>query len=377
MNDRTAMVPAPDAPGTLRRSYAPLNERLISKFIEWMGVRGWSPHTRRAYSHALREFELFLGARSILAVEHAEVLEYLSTLYANGMSKTSVALYVYALRSLDKFISLVELPRSGALGRLRPPKLPNRVGEFHSLPEIDRLMAAAETPLERAILEMYFATGCRISELAPARVEQINWSDPSTLTVLGKGNKERKAYFGQSAEKALRALLDGRTEGFLFLGGHKPRTLRVYRAKPNKQTPTLYWRGMWSEGSNPSVPHCKWLGKVSEMTRKQALGRLRTLTAGSDAIGRPGAEEPLGARHIARIISTVGARAGLKTHCHKLRHSFATAMLNDGVGLRELQELLGHSSVSTTVRYTHSTPADLIKVHRQFHPHEGEEHGKG
>jgi integrase/recombinase XerC len=290
-------------PSPVQLSHAKKNKFLIGRFLDWLGVRGYSPNTRRSYGHTLNDFAAFLGARSILAVEHSELLDYLTELYDSELDKASVALYVAALRSLQKFISLVELPCSGALGRLRLPKLQSRIGGFHTLEEVERLIAATRTPFERALLEVAFASAARIAELHSIHVDEINWGNGgvSTVVVLAKGNREHKLLFGAAAETALCAYLKGRQDGRLF---------------------------------------------------------------------------PYSMRHLERAFAAVGARIGIKTHPHAFRHSCATALLNAGAGLRELQELLGHRSISTTARYLHSTTADLLKVHRQFHPHEEDGNAK-
>jgi integrase len=161
--------------------------------------------------------------------------------------------------------------------------------------------------------------------------------------------------------------LKGRTDGFLFRDERPPRDLHVYQAKPNKETPTLYWKGHWFDG-DPSVLHCKWLGKVSEMTREQALEKL-AVVAGEDFDRRPKADKPLGSRHIYRVVKQAAAKAGLKdVWPHVLRHSFATHLLNGGADLRSVQEMLGHVSISTTQIYTHVSTVNMIDVHKKFHP---------
>ena len=339
-----------------------------------------------------------------------------------GLSKQSVFVYVEALRALQKYINLVELPSTGALGRSNVPKVPQRVGDFHSYEEVEQLIAAArDHPRERAVIELAFATACRISELARIRVEQIDWADRK-IVVLGKGNKERVVFFGGPAEEALREYLRGRTEGFLFRDQRlrrpplvrQPRTPRVAtrqwrgswigengkrqsvwlgEGRPNKTTATVYWRARWTEVDAEgciSARFC-WLGKKSDLTQSDAEKKLRRVliernlkaplrlsektnqepiqpTLKLARVKMPDIERALSVRHLYRIIVTVGRRAGLKTHPHSLRHAAATAMLNHGAGLREIQTLLGHAAISTTARYLHSTTADLVKTHQQFHP---------
>lgn len=354
-------------PVTLRHSYARFNQAVIRKYVDWLGMQGRSAHTLRSFGSHLRDFAAFLEARNILTAQHADLLQYLSGLYDRGLSKVSVVSYVHALRKFQRFLTDYGLPNTGALGRLKPPKVPSRIGDYHSLEEIEQLFAATEMPRERAILEMYFGTGCRISELHGVRVEQIYWSDPSVLIIVGKGDKERKVYFGRGAEKALRAYLQGRTEGWLFRPERERTKHGISLGQPNRSIPTMYWRAFWTEydAHGKCLPRWQWLRKKEEMTHIRALATLRKLTKGKN-LSPPVSDRPLSVRELSRIIKSIGIRAGLKTHVHKLRHSFATAMLNDGTGIRDLQEFLGHANISTTARYLHSSPADLIKTYRKY-----------
>ncbi len=359
-----------------RRSSAALNQALIGRYLEYLGMRGYSHATLKQYRACLCNFAQFLGARAIVQVQHVDLLEYLSGLYKRGLAKSSVFIYVEALRSLAKFVSLVGLTNSGALARLRPPKFAPSIGEFHSYEDIERLIAAAATPLEVALVELAFATGCRVSELARIRVEDIHWQERKII-VLGKGDKERVVFFGAPAERALRKYLRDRT-GYVFI--RAPRCDREHPTltvgRPSKTIPTLYWRAYWSEPGTGgrSVHRWSWIGQKAAFTRSEAMRELhRRLRPTPTALANGAPPRPLGVRQLGRIITAVGARVGIETHPHKLRHSCATAMINNGAGIREIQELLGHASVSTTARYLHLAIADLIATHRKFHPHEAEE----
>ena len=347
---------------------AELNRRLIEKYLSYLGMQGSPRNTVVTYAHALRSFAAFLDGRGvgILGVQHSDLLIYLATFEGRGLSKQTQALHVHAFRSFQKFVRLVGLPCSSAFRNLRLPKTPKRIAHSHSVQEIERLIAASHTPFERALIEVGFATGCRISELQAMRADEINWANRS-LRVKGKVGKERIVFFGAPADKALRDLLHGRTEGFLFRREH---TASLSTARPNKTIPTNYWRCTWTEldrSSGVRVPHSRWIGNTKKMKRAQAQRIVEKFSRGVSSDANT-VDRPQTIRNLCRIITTIGARAGMKTWPHLLRHSFATALMNHGAPIRELQELLGHSSVSTTALYLHAAPEDLIRVHRQFHP---------
>jgi len=351
-----------------------LNEALIGRYLTYLAMQGASPNTVITYENGLRNFLRFLRGQSILTVEHADLLLYLIGLDRRGLSKSSAANHLYAFRSFSKFCGLVGLQCSSAFQLMRLPKLPKRLTEFHPLPEIERLIAATRTPLELTLIELGFGTGCRISELQRMRVDDIGWRNRS-IRVLDKGGKERIVYFGQPAEKALKQLLRGRREGFLFVslrGQSNPHVTKCQYAG------AFRWRTHWSEYDSSTgkvVYRYRWLGNANTVTAAEARRRLKRLLK-SVNLTRPTASRPLGRRHLHKIIAEIGRRAGLKTWPHRLRHSFATAMMNRGAGLREVQELLGHSALSTTSRYLHTTTNELKGIHEQFHPREERSNAK-
>jgi integrase/recombinase XerC len=350
----------------LQQDFSRLNEALVERHLAYLEAQGASPNTVVTYRNGLRNFLRFLRGQSILSVAHADLLLYLGGLYERGLSKSSAANHVYAFRSFRKFCSLVGLQCSPAFQLLKLPKLPTRLAEFHPLPEIECLIAATRTPLELVLIELGFGTGCRISELQRMRVDDIGWTNRS-IRVLGKGNKERIVFFGEPAEKALKKLLQGRSDGFLFV------SLRE-RWKPHvtkcKHAGAFRWRTHWTEYdpvTGKAIHRYRWLGNAEKVTAAQAQCRLKRLLKNVN-LACPTAGRPLKRRQLHRIVAEIGTRAGLKTWPHRLRHSFATAMMNYGAGLREVQELLGHSALSTTIRYLHTTTAELKSIHQQFHP---------
>ena len=360
----SAIAPATDSRAV--KSFTKDNLELAAKFDAWLLAQNYSPHTRRAYRGLTSYLCEFIASRSLLEITHFDVREFLSWLYKRGLSPTSQARQLSGLKLFFDFLSLGGLVDSNIARLIKTRKVGRRLPRYLSIEEVERLIAAATTPRDKAMLEMFYSTGCRLSEVAGMRFEHVDL-ESRTIRVIGKGSKERLVLFGMPAKDALLAYLKGRTDGFLFRDERPPRELHVYLAKPNKETETVYWKGHWHSGI-PSVEHCRWIGKAEGVTRKQALEKL-AIIAGEDFEHRPKPDKPLGPRYIYQVVKQAAAKAGLKdVWPHVLRHSFATHLLNGGADLRCVQELLGHTSISTTQIYTHVSTTNMIDVHRKFHP---------
>lgn len=357
-------------PAQAVKSFSKDNGELAAKFDAWLEAQNYSPHTRRAYATTTNYLCEFICPRSLLELTNFDLREFLTYLHKRGLAPSSMARQSYALKTFFDFLNLGGLVDSNIASRMKTRNVHRKLPRVLSVEEVERLIAAAKTPRDRALIEVFYATGCRLAEVARMRLEDIDFAS-HTIRVLGKGSKEHIVIFGRPASEALLAYLGERKEGFVngfvFRDDQPPRALQVYRAKPNKETATLYWQGYWMEG-NPGIRRWKWLGKASEMTRKQALEKLAA-TAAADFVQRPKPDAPLGPRHIFRIVKQVSAAAGLQgVHPHTLRHSFATHLLNSGADLRSVQELLGHSSIVTTTIYTHVSTVNMIDVHKRCHP---------
>lgn len=318
---------------------------LINEFLEYLELeRNLSPHTLRAYRGDLDRFTTFL-ARDYFnlrpedlrpeSVEPATVRAFLAAMTRDGLKKQSQARALSAVKSLFRFACLNQQLPANPASSVRTPKqektLPRhlRPGEVESLIE-----SSSGQPLEsrdRALLELLYATGLRVGELV-----SLDWPDldlgARVLRVLGKGGKERMVPFGGPAADALKAWLQD-------------------------------WDG-WFAGSNQSTPAAKPSVKAPAASRKR-----RTKTDAEPVfLNHRGSR--LSDRDIRRIIDRRAAAAGVPpgVHPHTLRHTFATHLLEEGADLRTIQELLGHSSLSTTQRYTHVEIERMLSVYRQSHP---------
>jgi len=357
-------------PDTPVRSYADANRNLAAKFSRWLEIQNYSPNTRRAYDALTADFCRFIGSRDITQIKHFDVREYLGHLLRKGLAQSSLDRQLHGLRTFFDFLNLAGLVTSVAPRFIRTRKRQRKLPRFPSVQEAARLIEAAKSPRDRAVLEVFYGTGCRLAEVAGMRCEDVDFETQS-IRVLGKGNKERVVLFGRMAKEALLAYLGDRRTGYLFQDTLPAQKLRVTQAKPNKHESGIWWRGSWREypeGSGLGVPKWKWLGRVSAMTREEAKAKLRE-TIGASNTDRPQIDRPLCHRILGRIVGSTARRAGLKgIHPHSLRHAFATHLLNRGADLRCVQELLGHSSLSTTMIYTHVAMADLSKIHTKCHP---------
>jgi site-specific recombinase XerD len=364
MNSAAFHTAGPDGQ-TPVRSFVRDNLELASKFDAWLQAQHYSSHTRRAYRSLTTYLCEFISSRSLLEITRFDLREFLTYLYKRGLSPSSMARQSYALKTFFDFLNLGGLVDSNIASRMKARKVNRKLPRFLSIEEVERLIAAAKTPRDRALIEVFYATGCRLAEVARMRLEDIDF-ESRTIRVIGKGNKERIVLFGMPAKDAILAYLKGRTDGYLFRDDPPPRGLHVYRQGPNAVCATEYWQGYWREG-NPGVASTKWLGKVSEMTHEQALEKLAAVV--TDFAQRPTVDKPLGPRHIYRIVKRAAIAAGLKdVHPHCLRHSFASHLLNSGADIRSVQVLLGHSDISTTCIYTHVSIVNLLDAHKKFHP---------
>jgi len=304
-----------------------------------------SPQTLRCYRADLMEFEDFLShglvpsrEASLLTLDHHVVREYLSHLHGRGVSRATVARKLASLRSFFRHLVRQGQVAGNPAAMVSTPKLERRLPHALSEHEVESLLENAfgtgtRDQRDRAILELLYASGVRVAELVGADLGDLEMSRVSgdgMLRVLGKGRKERLVPIGSKAVSALEAYLKARPK----LQADGPGR----RAGPRRRRP------------DAAIP-----------------------PAARDALFLNARGGRLTDRSVRRILGERLRRAALQKQVspHTLRHSFATHMLNAGADLRSIQELLGHSSLSTTQRYTAVSTRRLIEVYRRAHPHSG------
>jgi integrase/recombinase XerD len=291
-------------------------EHLLDHYLTYLRAeRNLSGKTVEAYAVDVRTYLEDLAGRDT-AVESAtreDVLEHLALLRKKGLSARSSARHLAALRGFHKFLEDEKLAPKNPTEDLDTPRSAKRLPIFLSLQEVEALLAApdertAAGQRDRAMIEVLYATGLRVSELVGLKIADINLTD-GYLLALGKGNKERVVPLGRMAKEKVEA----------YLQGSRPALLK------GAQAPALF-----------VTPRRKGFSRMGfwKLLRRYAL--------------KAGIQKPLSP--------------------HKLRHSFATHLVERGADLRAVQQMLGHADLSTTQIYTHVNAARLKAVYDAHHP---------
>jgi integrase/recombinase XerC len=296
---------------------ATIVEKAIAKFLRALQERNASAHTIKAYRTDLAQFADYVGPQGWDEIDHVLIRGYLGSLYERGLSKTSVARALAALRSLYKWLAQEGEVEQNPAALVATPKLPKKLPRVPTIEEVNSVLdsempeCSAFEGRDRLILELLYGCGIRNSELTGINLDDIRWSNEIIL-VRGKGRKERYVPFGDSAKAALEAYL------------------------PQRQ---------------------RLMGRTPRSSEKALLINLRGTR--------------LTTRSVGRIVKHIAVARGLSpdVHPHTLRHAFGTHMLEEGADLRAIQEMLGHERLSTTQRYTQLTVKHVMEVYDKTHPH--------
>lgn len=296
-----------------------------------------APRTRRAYAIDTLQFASWSELRGLVpsAVDAREVRRYISHLSSLGLSAATVARKLASIRALFRSLREHGQIEQNPADLLVTPRRGSHLPQVLKAPEVARLLdgipsGAGSGPLEirdRALFELAYACGLRAEEIVSLNVEDVD-HEAEQLRIEGKGSKTRFVPAGEIALRALRHYLE--------------------RARPTLTQPLSIAPGV--EGQAP-------MRAGQRMDERQALFLSRS--------GRR-----LGTSDVRRRLRTWAGRVGVAGGIspHTLRHSFATHLLDGGADLRTIQELLGHSSISTTQVYTRVESARLRRAYARSHP---------
>ncbi len=290
------------------------NKAIINKFKFYLKVqKGLSINTISAYLNDINQFASYFSSVDIDKIKISQIIQYINGMQEQGLCGNSLARKISSIRGFYKFLYTEEIITNTIFEKLTLPKIETKLPTVLSLEEINRLVRSISIDdkygiRDRAMIELMYATGVRVSELLNLKLTDILWIE-GLVRVLGKGSKERYVPLCSSAseycQEYLRRgrpnLLRNKKSGFVFLN-----------CFGNKMTRMGFW---------------KLLQKYVEL-------------------------------------------ADINKHVspHTLRHSFATHLLEGGANLRVVQELLGHSSITTTQIYTNIDMEYLKEVYTMYHP---------
>ena len=290
------------------------SKQLIDLFIDALWVEnGLSQNTLNAYASDLRIFTKSLGKKELIDVDKLDISEFLNQRYDEGISARSSARILSSLRRFYGYLIREKQVKSDPTALIEPPRIGKSLPHSLSEKEVDLLLNAPEITAvlgmrDKAMLEMLYATGLRVSELVSLTLSQVNLT-MGVLRVTGKGNKERLTPVGEQA---------------------------------------IFYLELYMQQSRPVLLSERPCEMVFVTNRAAGMTR----------------------QAFWYIIKRYAKKAEIKSHLspHTLRHAFATHLINHGADLRVVQLLLGHSDLSTTQIYTHIANERLKELHSKFHP---------
>lgn len=294
-----------------------MGEQQLKLFLEFIQLeKNYSPHTVKEYETDLTHFLSFLANESVSRFDEVEYLHarlYATQLYDAQLARTTISRKISAIRSFFKFLSKEHNVTTEAFQALYHPKQQKKLPKFFYEEELEQLFiaAAGPTPLDQrnmALLELLYATGMRVSEFTALELSALDLPY-GIVRVMGKGRKERYIPMGSFATEALET----------YLQDARPRLMK------HKQHPSVFVNHRGDPLTDMGVRHI-----LTEVVKKSTLTK--------------------------------------SIHPHMIRHTFATHLLNRGADMRTVQELLGHSSLSSTQIYTHVTKDHLASVYKNAHP---------
>ena len=289
-------------------------EELINKFIEYLIIdKKYSENTIKSYNNDLKKFNNYFEKKSINKIEESNIKNYIKYLKQENNDNRTISHNISTLKSFYKFLLIEKIIKNNPMEYIEQPKLKKTLPKTLTIEEIDKLLDIklkdAFSYRNKAMLELMYSSGLRVSELINVSIHDIDTSN-CIIRIMGKGSKERIVPLGDYAIKYIEIYI------------------REYREKLTKRELNDYL----------------FLNNHGKKMTRQGFFK---------------------------ILKQLAKEKGIKTDFspHTLRHSFATHLLNGGADLRSIQEMLGHESISTTQIYTHVSKEKLKENYDNFHPH--------
>jgi len=286
----------------------------INEFTEYLIIdKKYSENTIKAYNNDLKKFKNFIKNKTINNIDENSIKDYIKYLNKENNDPKTISHNISTLRSFYKFLLIEKRIKKNPMEYIELPKTKKTLPKTLSIEEIDKLLDINLTDAfsfrNKAMLELMYSSGLRVSELINVKIHDIDISN-CIIRIMGKGSKERIVPLGDYAIKYIE----------LYLKKHREKLI------------------------------------------KRELNDYLFLNNHGEHLTRQG---------FFKILKTIAKEKNIKTEFspHTLRHSFATHLLNGGADLRSIQEMLGHSDISTTQIYTHVSKEKLKENYNNFHPH--------
>jgi len=285
---------------------------LIKKFIDFLRIeKGLAENSCLAYTNDLNLFNNFLAENKVGSWNHVEpdhIIDFLQNRISKNRASSTISRELISIKVFFRFLAAENIIDSDVSSRVESPKLWKLLPDVLNESDVGKLLNAPDDSLvglrDKAMLELLYATGLRVSELVSLKIRNID-NETGFVRCFGKGGKERIVPVGSIAIKAIKEYLKTRGEivgnDYLFITNRKTKMTRI-----------------------------NFYDRIQLYAKKACINK--------------------------------------KIYPHLLRHSFATHLLSHGADLRVVQEMLGHSDISTTQIYTHVDHQRLKNIHKQFHP---------
>ena len=278
----------------------------ISQYLEYLEIeRGLADNTLLAYRsdlYSLSDFLLSIDVQELCSISRMHLNMYIKSLYDKKYTPRSITREIASIKGFFKWLSINEVIKHNPALAVEQPRLPKRLPKVLSMKEINELLDSGMSILDKAVLELLYAAGLRVSELADIQLNNIDLN-ARYLRCTGKGSKERIVPIGKKACVSIKKYLEERDY-----------ILKKYNLKSK---------------------YCFIKENGKKLTRQDVYV----------------------------FINSLGKNINKDISPHTIRHSFATHLLENGADLRVVQELLGHSDVSTTQLYTHISKKRLKDIY--------------